>query len=118
MGLLLAGGVFAEGAKLPENEDWSRIYLGSNPSVSGDGKVFAFEWNDHLWMADVTGGVARRLGSGPSADSWPVMNADGTKIAFSSDRDGGMKVFEFDVAGDTVRQVTFHSEVTWPRAWT
>ena len=118
MGLLLAGGVFAEGAELPENEDWSRIYLGSNPSVSGDGKVFAFEWNDHLWMADVTGGVARRLGSGPSADSWPVMNADGTKIAFSSDRDGGMKVFEFDVAGDTVRQVTFHSEVTWPRAWT
>ena len=98
-------------------EDWSRIYLGSNPSVCGDGHAFAFEWNDHLWVADTQGGPARRLGSSQSADSWPVMSPDGTKVAFASDRDGGMKVFEFDVAKDTVRQITYHSEATWPRSW-
>ena len=98
-------------------EDWSRIYLGSNPSVCGDGHAFAFEWNDHLWVADTQGGLARRLGSSQSADSWPVMSPDGTKVAFASDRDGGMKVFEFDVAKDTVRQITYHSETTWPRSW-
>ena len=98
-------------------EDWSRIYLGSNPSVCGDGHAFAFEWNDHLWVADTQGGPARRLGSSQSADSWPVMSPDGTKVAFASDRDGGMKVFEFDVAKDTVRQITYHSETTWPRSW-
>ncbi len=100
-----------------EEDDWTRIYLGSNPSVAGDGKTFVFEWNDHLWLADTSGGEARRLGTGSSADSWPVMNPDGTRIAFASNRDGGMKVFEFDVAKDSVRQITFHSESTWPRAW-
>lgn len=99
------------------DEDWSRIYLGSNPSVAGDGRSFVFEWNDHLWLASTSGGHARRLGTGSSADSWPVMNMDGTKVAFSSDRDGGSKVFVFDIKGETVRQVSYHSEATWPRAW-
>ena len=105
--------------QLPNNEnDWSRIYLGSNPSVRGDGKVFVFEWNDHLWIAETRGGYARRLGSSSSADTWPVFSADGTKVAFASNRDGGMKIFEFNIASDAVRQITFHSEVTYPRSWT
>ena len=58
-GGLLALGVAVFGAahaQLPQDaNDWSRIYLGSNPSVSGDGKTFAFEWNDHLWLAETTG---------------------------------------------------------------
>lgn len=104
--------------QLPQSvDDWSRIYLGSNPSVRGDGKCFVFEWNDHLWIADTKGGYARRVGSSAAADSWPVMSPDGLKIVFASDRDGGMKVFEFDVARDTVRQITFHSETTYPRSW-
>lgn len=97
--------------------DWSRIYLGSNPSVSGDGKVFVFEWNDQLWIAETSGGYARRLGSSPAADSWPVISPDVSKIVFASDRDGGMKVFEFDILGDSVRQISFHSEATYPRSW-
>ena len=111
--------IFAQMPK--ENEDWSndwsRIYLGSNPSVRGDGRVFVFEWNDHLWLAPTTGGAARRLGGSSAADTWPVMSPDGTKVIFASDRDGGMKVFEFDIAEDEVKQISFHSETTCPRSW-
>ena len=115
---LLAMAAGAAFAQLPQGtNDWSRIYLGSNPSVSGDGRAFAFEWNDHLWLADTMGGYARRLGSSSAADSWPVISPDGKKIAFASDRDGGMKVFEFDIVGDSVRQISFHSETTYPRSW-
>ena len=37
------------------------IYLGSHPSLTGDGSAFVFEWNDSIWMASTTGGVARCL---------------------------------------------------------
>ena len=105
-------------AQIPQDEhDFSRIYLGSNPSVSGDGRMFVFEWNDHLWLADTKGGYARRLGNSDAADSWPVMSPDGTRVAFASDRDGGCKIFEFDISQDSVRQITFHSESTYPRSW-
>ena len=119
--MLCAAALFAElgvgAADERKDEDWTRIYLGSNPSVDGDGQHFAFEWNDHLWVASTLGGYARRLGTGDAADSWPVMSPDGKKIAFASDRDGGMKVFVFDIERDCVRQITHHSETTYPRAW-
>lgn len=117
LGVLCAAALRAAGDAPDPAEDWSRIYLGSVPSVNGDGTSFAFEWNDSLWIASVRGGYARRLGTSRAADSWPVMSPDGTKVAFASDRDGGMKVFEFDVVNDSIRQLTYHSEVTFPRAW-
>jgi tricorn protease len=112
---MVLGYAFAESSDPREN--WSRIYLGSNPSVGGDGRNFVFEWNDSIWLASTHGGYARRLGTGSSSDSWPVMSPDSSKVAFASDRDGGMKVFEFDFAKDDVRQITYHSESTMPRSW-
>ena len=97
---------------------FDRIYLGSRPSVSPDGKQFVFEWCDNVWLAPVQGGTATPLQIGPHKDVWPVFAPDGQRIAFQSDRDGGWKVFELNLADGKTRQVTFHSEGTRPYGWT
>ena len=99
-------------------EAFERIYLGSRPSVSPDGKQFVFEWCDSLWLAPTQGGSATAVQTGISKDLWPVFSADGQRIAFQSDRDGGLKIFELNLADGKTRQVTYHSEGARPYGWT
>lgn len=109
--------LYACAATVAAEGDWSRIYLGSNPSVSGDGRTFVFEWCEGIWLADTVGGVARRLGTDIFADSWPVLSADGRRVAFASSRDGGVKVFVMDVATGKTTPATRNTEQCLPRAW-
>lgn len=102
--------------KIPPAYD--RIYLGSRPSLSPDGKQFVFEWCDTIWIAPIKGGEARALQAGTSKDVWPVFAPDGQRIAFQSDRDGGFKIFELNLASGKTRQISFHSEGARPYAWT
>lgn len=111
-GVLSAVAFFALG--VCADEDWSRIYLGTRPTVTPDGQRFFFEWNDRIWSAATTGGVARSVSSSRCRDVRPCLSRDGKQLVFASDRDGGFKVFTCPVEGGKVRQVTFHSENTYP----
>jgi len=94
------------------------LFLGDHPSVSGDGSRFAFEWNDRIWTASTTGGVARCVTPGAALCASPAMSADGRHIAFNSDREGDIDhVFVLDDDSGIVRQVSFHSEPTRPVAF-
>lgn len=98
--------------------DGSQVLLGSCPSVDGTGRRFAFEWNDRVWLADTTGGVARCITPGPAKCGSPVFAADGRRVAFTSDREGsGNQVFLYDAADGRVRQLSHHTEKTLPCAW-
>ena len=106
-------------AALPAQALQGEVFLGSCPSVSGDGSRFAFEWNDRIWLASTTGGVARCVTPGSSVNAFPVLAADGRRIAFTSDREGnGNHVFLYDGTDGSVRQLSYHSEMTQPSAWT
>lgn len=97
--------------------DWQRIYLGSVPAPSPDGKSFIFEWNDGLWRASTAGGEATPLVTGGDA-SWPAMSPDGRRVAFGSRRDGSYNVYVLDLVSGACRKVGCHSETTCPRQWT
>ena len=99
-------------------EEGNRVFLGSCPTVSGDGRRFAFEWNDQIWLASTTGGVARCVTPGASKNAYPVLAPDGRCIAFTSNREGSdSHVFVYDAADGRVRQISHHTETTRPCAW-
>lgn len=98
-------------------EDYSRIYLGSRPTVAPDGKQFVFEWCDSLWIASTKGGEARPLDLTPNKDQWPIFAPDGKRVAFQSNRNGGWKIFEHNLETKQNRQLTFHSESSTPCCW-
>jgi len=103
---------FADVAK-----DWSEIFLGSCPSVNADGSKFVFEWNDSIWIAPTSGGIAVRLTPEEADDSWPAFSPDSSRVAYLSSRDGNTKIFEMDLATRNIRQVTRHSEPTALSVW-
>jgi len=98
-------------------DDYSRIYLGSRPTVSPHGKEFVFEWCDSLWIASTKGGLARPLELTPHKDQWPVFSPDGKRIVFQSNRTGGWKIYEHNLEKKQNRQITFHSESSTPYCW-
>lgn len=114
---LLTFTVFGENPKTVE--DWSRIYLGARPSVSADGSLFAFEWNDRIWLSSTTGGVAQVIATdGATHTSWPTLSPDGSQVAFLSNRDGVDRLMAFSLARNSLRELSPHTEQTLPYAFT
>ena len=63
--------------------------------------------NSHLWIASNDGSGARPLTSGAGADTSPVFTADGSQLAFLSNRAGGLnQIYVVDADGKNVTQVT------------
>lgn len=118
-GLLFAVGLAAVTLFAQQGEeDWSRIYLGTNARITPDAGEMVFEWNDALWSAPVTGGYASKMLSGSeSEDCWPALSPDGRKVAFASKRDGNYNVWIFDRETGELKMVSSHSEATIPRQW-
>jgi tricorn protease len=61
------------------------------PHLHGD--TLAFVAEDDVWLAPVTGGRAWRLTSDGAIAAYPRFSPDGTRLAWTSDRDGPPEVY-------------------------
>jgi dipeptidyl aminopeptidase/acylaminoacyl peptidase len=91
----------------------------SDIAISPDGKRIAYVvterntadnvTNSDVWIVSTSGGDARRVTSGPRADRAPQWSADGSWLAFLSDRtDRRLQVYGIDPSGGEAWQITKH----------
>ena len=87
------------------------------PHVHGD--LLAFVAGDDVWLAPVGGGRAWPLTTDDAAVSYPRFSPDGTKIAWTSSRDGGPEVYLAGTDGsDPVRLTYWGDSGTKVSGWT
>ncbi|HUH12158.1 MAG TPA: amidohydrolase family protein [Longimicrobiales bacterium] len=74
--------------------------------VSPDGRTLVFDLLGDLYLLPIEGGTARPLTQGMAFDAQPRFSPDGSRVVFTSDRDGGENVWIMAVDGSDTIQVT------------
>ncbi len=78
--------------------------------VSPDGTTVVFDLLGDIYSMPITGGRATLLSGGPAFETQPRFSPDGTKISFTSDRDGCDNIWMMDINGKNARQITKEKE--------
>lgn len=82
------------------------------PALSPDGSTLVFEWNQDLWTAPSHGGEAKQIMNTPHREAYPKFLPDGSRIVFSSDRNGTLQIHSVKPDGSDLKQHGFHSEAS------
>jgi len=95
-----------------------------NPALSPSGDRIAFNISDartgkvDVWIRDLGRGVSSRFSLGPGNNIRPVWSPDGGTIVFSSDRDGGLDLYEKSTQGQGGEKLLLKSgEPKSPSSW-
>jgi Tol biopolymer transport system component/imidazolonepropionase-like amidohydrolase len=86
------------------------------PVVSPDGRQLAFAALGDIWTMPI-GGSPKRLTDDAFVDTDPAWSPDGTHIAFSSDRAGGMDIWVRDLKTGSDRRLTSLPNADMAAAW-
>jgi serine/threonine protein kinase len=86
--------------------------------IAGPGRVVldAYSGTQDLFLSLLTPGsksAPSALTRGESVDRQPVFSPDGTRVAFSSDREGNVDVWELDLASGGLRRLTTDKADDW-----
>lgn len=84
--------------------------------MSPDGQQIAFTFKGNIYTVPASGGQARQITS-QSYNTAPFYSPDGSKIAFTSYRNGSADVFVVNAAGGTPVRLTTHSGTENVRGW-
>ena len=71
-----------------------------NVDVSPDGRRLVFDLLGDIYTMPIEGGQATRVLGGPAFEMQPRFSPDGTRIAFTSDRDGLWNIWTMKADGD------------------
>jgi tricorn protease len=88
-------------------EDFTRLLR--QPDIAGNKITFVYAGD--VWVADATGGVARRLTTHEGMEIFPKLSPDGRWVAFSGEYNGTRQVFVISADGGQPRQLTFYNDV-------
>jgi tricorn protease len=88
----------------------------ADPAVSDD--HVAFIYADDLWVADRSGGTARRLTTHEGTESNPNFSPNGEWIAFTGHYDGNDDVYLIPVEGGSPIRLTWHPDADTVRGFT
>jgi tricorn protease len=87
------------------------------PHIHGDLLVFVAE--DDVWLVPADGGRAWRLSADRAQVSFPRFSRDGTRIAWTSWRDGDPEVYTADTDGSSAGRLTYWGDArTRVTGWT
>ena len=86
-------------------------------SISPDGSTIAFCYKGDIYTVSTKGGEARQLTTHNAYDTNPIWSPDGTKIAFASDREGGMDIYVMSAKGGAPTRLTTNPAKEKPLAF-
>jgi imidazolonepropionase-like amidohydrolase/Tol biopolymer transport system component len=89
-----------------------------NVDVSPDGKRLVFDLLGDIYTLPIDGGPATRILGGQAFEMQPRFSPDGSRIAFTSDRDGLWNIWTMRADGSDLRQISrerqwFVNSPTW-----
>ncbi|MFN8459398.1 MAG: hypothetical protein U0401_32905 [Anaerolineae bacterium] len=85
--------------------DGTRIAFGSSRD-EGNPSGCPFNCNFEIYVMNADGSDQRRLTNNPQVDNWPVWSPDGTRIAFTSYRDGNAEIYIMNADGSNPTRLT------------
>ena len=87
-----------------------------SPTVSAT--QIAFAYANNIWVAERSGGVARRVTSFQGQSTNPKFSPDGKSLAFSADYAGNTDVYVVPVDGGEPKRLTWHPAADTVQGWT
>ena len=97
-------------AEFPERADFHHPWLSPDETQLLAEKTDAASGRHSVWVLDLRRGTTSRLLADPSGAHSPMWSPDGTRVSFSSNRFGGVDLFEIAADGSSGERLVLKSD--------